>query len=60
MYRLFFAEYAFFFNEYLISNFVSVVNVSIILVLIATISQWLPVLFNFMPVNNKQNVKEHV
>ncbi len=44
--RLCFAKYTFFFNEYFIPNLVIIVDTSIILALIATISQWLLVLSN--------------
>ncbi len=49
-----------FHHWYFISDFVIIVNVSSVFVLIATISQWLPVCSNFLPVSHKQNVKKHV
>ncbi len=58
--RCCFVEDTFFLNKYFISNFMIVVNTSIVLALVAKISQWLPVFSNLMPVSYKWNVKEHV
>jgi hypothetical protein len=60
IFRLCFAEYTFFFIKIFILYFVIIVNASIILALVATISQLLPVLSNFMPVSPKRNFKEHI
>jgi hypothetical protein len=55
-----FAEYTIFNNEYLITDFVIIIDASFVLGLVITICQLLSMFSNSMPVGHERNVEEHI